>query len=512
MKNVVIALSLLCFLETNAQIGTSQANNSRIRAGNDGTFFYYQYFTPQGYTIPVSENKGTIHSASIWLSAKDANSTKHLSAVYLTDFGSDFTPGPISNEQSSTTQFYKDNIYVTDVFDINDHKRNPSSQISSIYNWPANGSQSRGEPTVIAPFMDLNNDNIYQPEDGEYPIIYGDRCIYSIYNDKANQGFSKGSSMGLDIHQYTYQLSNSFNGDTLENTNFIRFVIVNRSDKDYSDFRFGTYVNMGIGNPIDDYIGTDSNTSMAFGYNGDDIDEGFNGYSFNPPMQGAMFLNTTLTSSTAIMQDNNPKDGLPSNAVEYINYVEGKFKDGSNKTRTGQNLSYTSLYDYFGNLNYEDNYSEGQLDKTPGDRNVLLVAKPAYLGKGDTLLYDMAFPYARVNFGGNTGAYDSLITLANHIKKRYNSSYSWIEKAEDNKRGLSVSTEVKQSFSIYPNPSTGLFTIKGLNTDNFSIVTNLTGQTLKVIDANTQTIDLSEFETGIYFLQTEIGSVRLIKL
>jgi hypothetical protein len=512
MKNVIIALSLLCFLETNAQIGTSQANNSRIRAGNDGTFFYYQYFTPQGYTIPASENKGTIHSASIWLSAKDANSTKHLSAVYLTDFGSDFTPGPISNEQSSTTQFYKDNIYVTDIFDINDHKRNPNSQISSIYNWPANGSQSRGEPTVIAPFMDLNNDNIYQPEDGEYPIIYGDRCIYSIYNDKANQGFSKGSSMGLDIHQYTYQLSNSFNGDTLENTNFIRFVIVNRSDKDYSDFRFGTYVNMGIGNPIDDYIGTDSNTSMAFGYNGDDIDEGFNGYSFNPPMQGAMFLNTTLTSSTAIMQDNNPKDGLPSNAVEYINYVEGKFKDGSNKTRTGQNLSYTSLYDYFGNLNYEDNYSEGQLGKTPGDRNVLLVAKPAYLGKGDTLLYDMAFPYARVNFGGNTGAYDSLITLANHIKKRYNSSYSWIEKAEDNKRGLSVSTEVKQSFSIYPNPSTGLFTIKGLNTDNFSIVTNLTGQTLKVIDANTQTIDLSEFETGIYFLQTEIGSVRLIKL
>jgi len=512
MKNISITFALFCFLGANAQIGTSQFNNSMIRAGNDGTFFYFQYATPQGYTIPASDNKGTIHSASIWLSAKDVNNTKHLSAVVLTDFGSDFTPGPISDEQGSTTDFYKNSVYVTDIFDINDHKGDPSSQIPSIYNWPGNGDASRGEPNIVAPFVDINGDKIYQPENGEYPLIYGDKCIYSIYNDEANQGFSSGSSMGLDIHQYTYQLSSRFNGDTLQNTNFTRFMIVNRSNNNYSDFKFGAYVNLGIGNYIDDYVGTDSATNMAFGYNGDDNDEGFYGYGFNPPMQGAMFLNTTLASSTAIIQSNDPKHGLPGNVTEYVSYIDGKFRDGSTKTRTNQNLSFTSNYDYYGNLNYQDNYTEGELGQTPGDRNVLLVAKPAYIGAGDTLFYDMAFPYARVDFGGNTGAYDSLIGLAKHINKRYNSNYSWIERAEDNKRGLSVTKLKRSSFTVQPNPSTGLFTLIGLSTNSPSFVTNLAGQVLKTLDSRSNVVDLSEFERGIYFLQTDQGTVRLIRL
>lgn len=512
MRNFYTFISILSILLANAQIGTSQFNNTKISANNDGTFFHFQAFTPQGYLVPASEDKGTIHSSSIWLSSKDVNNTEHLSAVVLSDFGTDFTSGPISSNQSSTTQFYNGSVYTTDIFDLNDHKKNPSSNVSSIYGWPVKGDISRGEPNTIAPYVDLNGDNIYQPEDGEYPVIYGDKCMYSIFNDQANQGFSRGSSMGLDVHQYIYQLAPRFDGDTLENTNFARFMIVNRSENDYSDFKFGIYVNIGIGNFRDDYVGSDSTLNLSYGYNGDDNDEGIAGYGLNPPMQGALLLNTPLATSTSILQSNDPTEGLPSNANEYLNYLNGKRRDGSAKTTSGGNLSYTSQFDYPGNLNNEDDFTEKDFGKTPGDRNLLMVAKPAYIAAGDTLIYDLAFPFVRVNFGGNTGAYDSLIRLSNHIINRYNSNYSWIEKAGDNRGTVGVTKQVKTGFTVYPNPSTGQFTIKGLKTDKQSVITNLAGQTLKTIEANMRTIDLSEFETGVYFLQTEVRSVRLIKI
>jgi|AntRauTorckE5430_2_1112549.scaffolds.fasta_scaffold08707_2 hypothetical protein len=512
MKNLFTILLLSCIHISQAQIGELFFNKSRIKSGNDGTFFYFQYLTAAGYIVPSSDNKGTIHSASIWLSAKDSTNSDYLSAVILSDFGTDFTPGPISNDPSATADKYGRSIYEVTSKKIYNHKRDPTSNISDIYNWPANGDASMGEPAVVAPFVDLNTDNTYQPEDGEYPVMYGDKTIYNIYNDQAVQGFTGQSSMGLDIHQYIYQLDPYFDGDTLENTNFIRFIIVNRSNKDYSDFNFGVYLNIDLGNYRDDFLGTDTSSNMVYGYNGDNMDEGFAGYGLNPPMQGAMFLNTSIESSTVILQDDNPLNGLPQTNSHTINYLNGKFKNGTNKTISKGGSSFTSQYDYYGNLNSTDDYSEKDFENTPGDRNVLMVAKPAFIAAGDTLIYDLAFPYARVNFGGATGAYDSLIHLANHISNRYNSDHSWIEKAGDNRSGVSVTQRFNPTFSIYPNPSTGVFTIKGLNTDTPSIITTVSGQVVKRVEAKATSFDISDLEAGVYFLKTAVGSARLLKL
>jgi hypothetical protein len=517
MKYSIFITCLFCFFNSRAQIGELGVNNTRIKSGVDGTFFYFQSFTPAGYIVPQFNSTGnrgtlgTIHSASLWMSAIDQSNVSHLSAVVRTDFGSDFTAGPVSNQPNTSRERYE-NIYEITSQNITDHIQNPNSTIDRVYNWPSSGNTDIGEPSTVAAFEDLNNNGIYEPASGEYPTMYGDKSIYSIYNDKAEQGFSSGSSMGLDIHQYIYQLENFFEGDTLENTNFARFMVINRSDNDYSDFKFGMYVNVGIGNFSDDYVGSDSTLNLAYGYNGDDNDEGVTGYGFNPPMQGAMFLNTSLASSTVILQNENEKDGLPSTVNQYTNYINGAFRDGSAKTIRGNNLTYTSKYDYPGNLNFEDDFSEGEFGNTPGDRNVLIVAKPAYIASGDTLIYDLAFPYARVGFGGATGAYDSLINLAKHITKRYNSDHSWIDKAGDNRGSLSIKKHAKAQFTVYPNPSSNLFTIKGLQTDKQISITDMTGKTIKFLNANTRTFSLRSVEPGVYFLKTSVGSVRLLKL
>jgi hypothetical protein len=67
-------------------------------------------------------------------------------------------------------------------------------------------------------------------------------------------------------------------------------------------------------------------------------------------------------------------------------------------------------------------------------------------------------------------------------------------------------------FTVYPNPSTGHYTIEGLKNNEPSIITNITGQVVKEIEANATSFDITNLESGVYFLRTEAGSVRLLKM
>ena len=62
------------------------------------------------------------------------------------------------------------------------------------------------------------------------------------------------------------------------------------------------------------------------------------------------------------------------------------------------------------------------------------------------------------------------------------------------------------SVSLYPNPSTGIFTVKG---DNISLVeVRDIGGTLVLSTANTRDIDLSAYSTGLYLVSitTDFGT------
>jgi hypothetical protein len=73
--------------------------------------------------------------------------------------------------------------------------------------------------------------------------------------------------------------------------------------------------------------------------------------------------------------------------------------------------------------------------------------------------------------------------------------------------GLDENTE---NLGVSPNPSNGVFQINGLSSNQTYQLVNTTGQIILVGQNNS--IDLSNFESGIYFLNTEKSSVKLIKL
>ncbi|ARV08403.1 hypothetical protein BTO05_01620 [Winogradskyella sp. PC-19] len=69
------------------------------------------------------------------------------------------------------------------------------------------------------------------------------------------------------------------------------------------------------------------------------------------------------------------------------------------------------------------------------------------------------------------------------------------------------------NYSIYPNPTNSILSIKGLKTSENVEVYNLSGQKLltKTIDTNRNTINVSQLSAGIYFLKINNESIKFIK-
>ena len=70
-------------------------------------------------------------------------------------------------------------------------------------------------------------------------------------------------------------------------------------------------------------------------------------------------------------------------------------------------------------------------------------------------------------------------------------------------------TEINTTIGVYPNPSNGVFQIAGLTAGDTYQITNATGQV--IFEGQTNTIDLSNFDAGVYLIQTQKGQARVLK-
>lgn len=80
---------------------------------------------------------------------------------------------------------------------------------------------------------------------------------------------------------------------------------------------------------------------------------------------------------------------------------------------------------------------------------------------------------------------------------------------------LKVPNYEMSSFTVYPNPSNGVFTIQQtfLPENRLYQITDVIGKIIASgeLNENDSTIDLSSVQSGIYFLKTQTGTLRLVK-
>ncbi|MGB1004856.1 MAG: hypothetical protein ACPGVC_11525, partial [Salibacteraceae bacterium] len=159
----------------------------------------------------------------------------------------------------------------------------------SIRNWPAHGDTTVGEPFYVAPFIDQNDDGIYNPLDGDYPKIKGDQAIYFVYND--GSAIWSPNPMNSEVHVLVYAFT--CKDSALQNTIFVDYRIINKSQNTYDSTYFGMWVDGDLGYSLDDRIQCDVDRGLYYQFNGDDFDDdnwGRKGYGNHPAAQGIMTL------------------------------------------------------------------------------------------------------------------------------------------------------------------------------------------------------------------------------
>lgn len=367
-----------------------------------------------------------IFAGSIWMGGMDSGGNLKLAAQSYRQGGVDYFAGPImaipipANDCSDWDQHFV--VYGSEISsfiaDFNDNGMIDDPVPANILKWPGSGNVNTfpGQPLptrTLAPFFDRNMDNIYSPENGDYPILglegcqtqFADQMVWWVFNDIGNvHGNSGGNPIGVEVHAMAY----AFTSGVLNNTTFYTYDIFNQSNDDIVDMYIGQWVDVDIGCWEDDFVGCDSLRSMGIGYNGGATDPdcidfgggGVPGYKNTVPLLGVDLLkgpknNTGILPMTSFIsyRGSNSGDSDPNTAAEHYNYLNGKWKDGSPVEYGGDGYlenTYPYPWMYPDSPNDVSGWSECSVGNAPADRRFIMGSGPFSFPAGGRNTFSVA--------------------------------------------------------------------------------------------------------------------------
>jgi|GEM_PF-2805786 len=345
------ALTLFFFLISislaNSQVVETLApNDAAATFRADGVMFANEDFTETGLAIPfeygVEQPKQIYYSNLVWTGVSQ-DPTEEINGKIADQIYNYFLPGPVNNltgqpsEDADTLYNRVWTVYGEDILKlINDYEDN--NQIDSLVElrlliWPG-----RNNPHLLpllgfqlpnqdlAPFFDRNLDDIYNPEDGDYPIIdeaYADiipnELTFSVYNDFEMQDFPH------EYHLMTFGFRCADESSEINNTIFTKNTFINKSNHDYANVNIGLHIDFDLGCPSDDFLGSAPNLNSTYAYNQDAVD-GVNGdecvifnidletFGDNPGTVSSTVLNHPMTSAVY------GSDNIAGSQLDYLHY------------------------------------------------------------------------------------------------------------------------------------------------------------------------------------------------
>jgi len=281
-------------------------NRVKARINSNGSHFWDQQGIAK-YEVPKGSGINAIFAFNTWCGGRDVDGQLHLAGGRYNTAGQDYWPGPVSDTNSYTAGFDTlwDKVWKINKTEIDYHKNHywvaGYTAPPAILSWPGNGNPALGQAARLAPFYDLDADDMYEPMDGDYPMIRGDQSVFFIMNDNRSlHSETGGKAMRLEIHGMAYAFDCP-EDSTLQYTTFLHYDIYNRSAAVYHDTYLAAFLDTDLGSAWDDYIGCDVGRGSFFTYNGDNIDGNYGAF---PPA-----LATTVLGGPYLDPDNldNPK-------------------------------------------------------------------------------------------------------------------------------------------------------------------------------------------------------------
>ncbi len=284
-------------------------------------------------------------------------------------------------------------------------------KIPSLYAWPGrgnphfeqyNGFKLKRLDYDLAPFYDFNNDQIYNPDHGDYPQIeqanydiIPSAIYYSVYH------ILKDLRLEFGFTNWTFHCEEN---SLLNKAIFSSYKITNYSIEDLVDFKFCSELDIALGCPGDDYIGVDSTSNTCFWYNKNNVDGGSGsncenmniGFGSNPPAQFFSYLNHQMGSCAYLhtMHLTGLDKSLISNSNHYNCYLNGFRNNCLPYLNPLTNLQ--TLFPFNGDVTVSNSWSMYQ-QNYPYPSNIRLypTCRPGDIRKGQSIKVDLVLHHVR---------------------------------------------------------------------------------------------------------------------
>ena len=525
------ALSNTIFAQTLEYLG---ANNVKAGIGIGGNLFTTT--TPTSiwdlFETPAGTNKREIYTAALWMTGIDSGGNLHCAANRYFDYGNDFFDGPIANFYNANYDNYFKRVFRVDQNQIYNFTGltfpvNATQVDSAIKYWPG-----KGNPCVLsdfgvnltselAPFVDLNNNGIYEPLLGEYPAVVGGVNIFFVFNDaRHTHTESGGEALGIEIRG----LASSFLDDTynlpsynspLNNAVYVQYEIQNKSDTAYSNFNLGLFVDPDIGCFQNDYVGCDTNRNMMFAYNGTDYDPNCLpeiGYDSAHVALGVQMLNKHMGAFGYFAAAGAGSGSQPFSAGIYADFLQGFWGDGTpfEFGGSGYNSGAPTKFCFPGDPTDTTGWSEPASHTTPGDRQMFFAVNPSSFSRGEIKHFDLAFTTAYSNGSNKFAIVDSLKNSMDVVNAFYNNA---IIPGQQILAISSLEKDNRFTVSLFPNPANTQVTIQ-CNTEIQSIqLMDLEGRVLlsKSVGARNLTVPTNTLARGVYLVNVLANGNTVVK-
>ncbi len=584
-------LILICMHPIFAQpVATVEVESNNLKWFQYSNGIMFNNGGSPGLEAPAGSDIYAIYSHGLWVSGVTSEGVIHVAAQkYCQDspyceYGTGPLPvdGSMGTSAEVETEFNR--FWIVNQSDVDDHVSyfecldDAGCDVNVLFpygyiipedflSWPAQGDVENGYAENLAPFVDWNDNGTYDPENGDYPLVCGNVTTYIINNDvSAEHTDSQGLPLGLEVHTtlYTFDAEEEY----LFNTIFVQHKIINRSNETYEDTYVGTFTDFDLGNPNDDFVGTDVERSMVYVYNGNEIDGPSSsgpGYGDDLGVLGLKFFDGPFKDANG--QDDEPLaqeydtygnqasgwgDGIsdnerwglayslafnnfgsgppattdPSAPIEFYNYMRGIWKDGTPLTHgaNGYNPGSSALsarYIFPGTsdpIHYgtdymepsDEDWTESSAGNNPGDRRMIGSSGPFTFEPGDVQYFDYAVIFAR---DSQEPGVDPLETLRTYADQVVGMHCGILPDILVSNRDINPD---EIALNLYPNPANDRFVIEtGTILQGRYIVTDITGRTIVqgMVNGNRTEIQTSGLPTGIYLVRMEAeGKVGVKKI
>lgn len=568
MKNQLLIMLMALAGSVNSQTQAYlDANNVKALIMNRNDMFRDPATGNAQYEVPKNSGKHCNFANSLWIGGLDGGGGIRIAGMTYRQNGFDFWPGPldaITGNIDNTTSITYDRVWNVNVNDINQFlvayangsvTANTFTPAADILSWPGNGNVNLGYDPILAPFVDVNNDNFYDPYAGDYPKIKGDQMIFYVCNDKKSlhtetQGLPIGVEVQVSAYSYSCPAVLAAYPE-LNNTTFYSYKIINRSSLILNQAKLGVWADVNIGNSQDDYIGCDPALNIGYAYNADGVDDaGPTSYGNYPPIVSYQMLKGPYadindgidndydgstdepfedTKFNTFMHYNNnvspfpPQTTFPSTAMHYYSYMNSYWKDGAPLKGDSSgylfgNSSPSVPHAFSGDPQTNTGWTEYSKNNVAGDRRSIIGNGPFTFLPGEVIELE----YSILTTFDSTSAtgHKNIAKMKNQnasIKNFYNLSNQPTCLAITT--SINEKTDQKLNLTILPNPASDFVIIQSPSSligAEVSVYNSLGQLVLSdKINSSSYKMELKDLANGMYVIevrsQTTFGNSKLIK-